>query len=299
MRILELYNDHHVDYATEGYKHCRPGWVNVPCPFCTGNPGYHLGFNIETNHYHCWRCGGKFPDKALSRILNIPVPEAKKLIKEYGGSSRTRRKETKAKINLSPFKYPSGEIKLKKNHKKYLTGRGFDPELLEAVWGVSGTGPVSYLDGINYSHRILAPIFWGGREVSFQTRHMKSTPDFKYMACPMAREEVHHQRILYGKPLEWGKRGVCVEGITDVWRMGAKSFSVFGIDYTPYQVKVIKSFFDEVVILFDPDPQALEQAKKLKWELEYFKISVHIEKIEQDPGSMSQDDADHLMKQLL
>ena len=299
MRILELYADFHVDHATEGEKHCRPGWVNVPCPFCTGNPGYHLGFNMETNHFHCWRCGGKFPDKVISKLLNIPPKEARELIKKYGGSSRRSRKEAKAKINLTPYKYPTGEIKLKSNHKKYLLGRGFDPELLEAVWGVSGTGPVAYLDGINYSHRILAPIFWEGREVSFQTRHMKSTPEFKYMACPMAREIIHHQRILYGKPLEWGRRGVCVEGITDVWRMGVRSFAVFGIDYTPYQVRRIKQYFDDVIILFDPDPQARKQAEKLRDELEYFKVKVHIEDIQQDPGSMSQEDADHLMKQLL
>lgn len=299
MRILELYTDYHVDHATEGEKHCRPGWVNVPCPFCTGNPGYHLGYNMETNHFHCWRCGSKFVDKVISKLLNITLPEARALIKQYGGTSHHSRKEPRAKINLTPFKYPTGVTKLKSNHIRYLVGRGFDPELLEAVWGVSGTGPVSYLNKINYSHRILAPIFWEGREVSFQTRLMRSNKDFKYLACPMSREIIHHQRILYGKPLEWGRRGVCVEGITDVWRLGVRSFAVFGIDYTPYQVREIKRHFDEVVILFDPDPQARKQAEKLRDELEYFKVKVHIEDIPQDPGSMSQDDADHLMKQLL
>jgi hypothetical protein len=299
MRILELYSDFHIDHATEGYKHCRPGWVNVPCPFCTGNEGMHLGYNMEEDYYNCWRCGGKFPDKVIARLLTISIPEARKLIKQYGGTSHRSRKEPKAKINLTPFKYPSGEIKLKSNHKRYLVGRGFDPEHLEAVWGVSGTGPVAYLDGTNYSHRILAPITWGGREVSFQTRHMKSTPEFKYLACPMAREIIHHQRILYGKPLEWGRRGVCVEGITDVWRLGVRSFAVFGIDYTPYQAEEIKRHFDEVIILFDPDPQARKQAEKLRDKLEYYRLKCHIEDIQQDPGSMSQDDANHLMKQLL
>ncbi len=299
MRILELYSDYHIDLATEGEKHTRPGWVNVPCPFCIGNPGYHLGYHLETDHYHCWRCGSKFPDKVISKLLHISLPEACKIIKSYGGSSRRFRKEPKARINLTPFKYPSGEICLKSNHKQYLVGRGFDPELLKAVWGVSGTGPVAYLDKINYSHRILAPIFWGGREVSFQTRHMRTTPDFKYMACPMAREIIHHQRILYGKPLEWGRRGVCVEGITDVWRLGMRSFGVFGIDFTPYQVLEIKKHFDEVIILFDPEPQAVLQAEKLKAELEFRNMKAWIENIETDPGSMSQNDANHLMKQLL
>ena len=42
MDIVQLYQDHNVDFMTEGHPHCRPGWVNTVCPFCTGNPGYHL-----------------------------------------------------------------------------------------------------------------------------------------------------------------------------------------------------------------------------------------------------------------
>lgn len=46
MDIVRLYHDYGVDHRTEGHKHCRPGWVNTECPFCEGNKGFHLGWNI-------------------------------------------------------------------------------------------------------------------------------------------------------------------------------------------------------------------------------------------------------------
>lgn len=298
MRILDLYAEYHIPHVTEGHKHVRDGWVNIECPFCTGNPGYHLGYSLGDNYYHCWRCGGKRADKVISKILNISQTQAKVLIAEYGGIVRRTAKEVKPKIRLKAFQYPSGDLTLKRHHKEYLHKRGFDAEALERKWDLMGTGPTSFLDGINYSHRILAPITWARKVVSFQTRALTSSP-VKYMACPMARELIEHQHILYGNPLRWGKRGVCTEGITDVWRLGDKSFGTFGISYTPFQLKLIADFFEEVVVLFDPDPQAIEQANKLVAELKFRGLKAWREDIKTDPGDMTQKDAKHLMKQLL
>ena len=50
MDVLRLYQDYGVDHLTEGHKHCRDGWVNTPCPFCSGNDGYHLGWNLYDNY---------------------------------------------------------------------------------------------------------------------------------------------------------------------------------------------------------------------------------------------------------
>ena len=299
MRILDLYKDHSIPFITEGSKHARDGWVNVHCPFCPGEQDYHLGFEIETNHFNCWRCGGHHNDQTIAKLLHISSSEAEQIIRKYGGVSRRPKKESKVKINLHPFKYPSGKLELLTHHRKYLSSRNFDPDELAALWGITGTGPMSKLDHIDYSHRVLAPIYWNGQVVSFQTRHLKDIQDFKYLACPMAREVEHHQHILYGNQTLWKDRGVCVEGITDVWRMGGFSFAVFGIDYTPYQVSEIRRAFKEVVVVFDPDPQAVRQADKLVAELRFRGVTAWKERIEQDPGSMSQDDANHLMKQLL
>ena len=59
MNIIQLFEDYKIPYFTEGYKYCRPGWVNIDCPFCIGSPGPHLGYNLSGNYFNCWRCGGK------------------------------------------------------------------------------------------------------------------------------------------------------------------------------------------------------------------------------------------------
>lgn len=299
MKILDLYNDHNIPYRTEGCKHCREGWVNIACPFCVGNPGFHLGYNLDEDYYNCWRCGGKFKDQVLVEILGISQGAARELIQKYGGSSFKTYKEKIARINLHPFKYPTGKIRLARPHKHYLASRMFDCDYLEQVWRVKGTGPFAFLDDSNYSHRILAPIFWDGEEVSFQCRTIREGVEPKYMACPMAREKIHHQHILYGQQSMWGSRGVCVEGITDVWRMGVDSFGVFGIDFTTKQVSQIVKHFKEVAVLFDPEPQARKQADKLVAELKFRGVEAWREDIDQDPGSMSQEEANYLMKQLI
>jgi len=299
MKIFDLYKDYNIQYVTEGSKHCRDGWVNIACPFCSGNPGYHLGYNTDGDYFHCWRCGGKFKDQVLVEILGVTQGEAQRIIKKYGGSSFARVKEKPARINLTPYQYPTGKIRLARPHREYLESREFDPDYLEKEWHVKGTGPLAFLDGANYSRRVLAPIFWEGKEVTFQCRTILEGVEPKYMACPMARENIHHQHILYGDQLHWGERGVCVEGITDVWRMGKKSCGVFGIDYTPHQVKQIAKHFKEVIVLFDPEPQARKQANKLVAELRFRGVSAWREDIQQDPGSLSQEEANYLMKQLI
>ena len=300
MRIVELYSDYHIDHVTEGHKHVRDGWVNVACPFCTGdNPGYHLGYSVDDNYFSCWRCGGHYAPKVISALLSINMHRAKEIIQQYGGISKVNKPEPKIRVGTNKFMVPFGTMPLQRNHKLYLKKRNFDWEYLDEEWGLLGTGPMAKLDDINYSNRILAPIHWENRVVSFQTRDITNRHPIKYLACPQDRERIQHQHILYGNPLKWGKRGVCVEGITDVWRLGPQAFAVFGISYTHLQVLEISRAFDEVVILFDPEKQAQKQAKQLQLDLEGKKVKAWIEVLDSDPGDMSPDDAIHLMLQLL
>jgi hypothetical protein len=299
MSIVDLYNAFGVVYQTEGHKHCRPGWANTECPFCQGNKGYHLGCNINSGYFYCWRCGWKAPGKAIAKLLAVQESKAQQLIREYKVRSGHRKSiSTDRKIQFKPFKIPSNCHSMSQLHRRYLEGRGFDPDKLEAEWGLLGTGPVSFLDGIDYRHRIVAPIIWEGSQVSFQARDATGKSNMRYLACPKAREFILHQRILYGK--DWNKDiGICVEGITDVWRLGPAAFAIFGIEFTPSQVRWMGKLFKRIIILFDDDPQAVRQGKILQAELEFRGVEVRQESIEGDPGGMKQDEANHLVREVL
>ena len=296
MDIIELYQDYSVDFVTEGHKHCRPGWVNTPCPFCTGNPGYHLGFNMNDNYFHCWRCGGKYLLTALSAVLNIPEREVKTIIQQYDYITTPK---VPIKKNQEPFEYPSNLQSLSNAHVLYLQRRGFDPDQIIEQWQLKATGPISKLDTINYKNRIIIPYQWDKQIVSFDSRSISDGSKVKYIACPKERELVHRKDILYGKQSAWTLTGICVEGPTDVWRFGEHSFAVSGIQYTSKQLRLMATIFKRIAVVFDPDPQAILQANKLVADLKFRGVEAWQVPVDQDPGSMRQEQADEIVKKIL
>lgn len=299
MDIIQLYQDYSVEFVTEDHKHGREGWVNTVCPFCTGNPGYHLGYNINSDYYHCWRCGGKSLTYTLSQLLNLPSYKVEDLIKQYGSITTT--KPVKVEIRLKAFKYPSGTEALKNNHVRYLQERNFDPDKLIDLWQLKATGPISKLDKIDYKHRIIIPYLWKGQIVSFDSRSISihESDKTRYKACPKEKELIPHKEILYGNQSFWKDTGICVEGPTDVWRLGPFSFAVSGIEYTPKQVRIISKYFKRVAVIFDPDPQGILQANKLIADLRFRGVDAFRIDLPNDPGSMLQSDADYLVKQII
>jgi len=292
--IEDLYIDYNIETAPEGHKHFREGWINIACPHCTGDPGYHLGFNTDGNYYYCWRCDSQFINKTLTLLLKISYRQANDLIREYGiKGGRVKSNSNKViRITRKAFKLPTGVVKLNKAHKKYLTNkRNFDPVQLVKDWDIQGTLPTSILKTgkktISYAYRILVPIYWKGEMVSFQCRDYTDKQELKYMACPQIREIINHKHILYGNPGGMGGIGICVEGVFDVWRLGYKAFATFGIGYAPKQVDAIAELFTKVFIVFDPEPQAREKAERLQEELEFRGIKAHnYEDLDCDPADL-------------
>ena len=313
MDIIQLYQDYNVTFLTEGHKHCRPGWVQVPCPFCTGNEGWHLGYELETDHYSCYRCGWHSVDEVLVKLLNLSFKEVKVIIKQYGGSAVRSLKEPAVKVKSQRFKLPSHSEELQKIHIQYLIQRGFDPDKLTAEWGLLGTGPISTLSYtslkltkvLNYRFRIIIPFLWNKKMISFDSRDVTRKHLAKYMACPNELEVVDHKSILYGKQSEWGEVGICVEGPSDVWRMGVHSFATSGIKYTPKQVREIAKQFRRVAVMFDgpsetsQELQAAEQANKLVADLKFRGVDAFRVIIKGDPGELPQKEADYLVKQII
>lgn len=299
MDIIKLLTDYHIPYSTE-HKNVRSGWVGIEdCPFCRSQGKFHLGYNTYEDYFSCWSCGGHSHEYVIAKLLGVSYGRAEKILSQYGGKVKSL-VEPRIRMGNRQFKLPSNtHEELNNYHKTYLIRRGFDPIYLQAVWGIMGTGMVSKLDGISYARRILAPVYWDGKLVTFQARDITNRHKAKYMACPPERERMHHKHILYGIQERWGKIGICVEGIFDAWRIGTDSFATFGIKYTWDQVRAMVHHFKAVAVMFDPDPQAQAQAKKLVKDLELWGIPAWNVNIPSDPGSLRQDFADDLVESIL
>jgi DNA primase len=300
MDIIRLYNDFSIEIAPESHKHSRPGWVNTECPYpnCRGNPGFHLGWNEQEEYFFCWRCGWHPPAKTISLLLNVSESNAMDLMKQYGVNRTFVKAKQKDK---KEFKPPSLMEDLTTAHRNYLNRRHFDSHKLEKLYNIKGTGPVSLLDKINYRHRIIIPYYWNGQIVSFDSRDITGRANNKYMACPEDREIIPRKSIIYGLQEYWEDVGICVEGPTDVWRLGKHAFAVSGIQYTYAQVKLISQIFKRVWVVFDPEPQAQRQANKLVAELRFRGVEANniILDAGKDPGSLTQKEADNLVSKLL
>jgi hypothetical protein len=299
MDIIQLYSDYSVDYKTEGHKHCHPGWVNTPCPHCTGNPGYHLGYNLQGNYYYCYRCGWHPIEATIAKLLSMNFVAVKALLKQYGLLISRIYKPPVTITKVVEHRMPSGTEPLNEQHKHYLESRGFDPVLLEQTWDLVGTGPVSLLDGISYKLRIIIPVIWDSQAVSFVSRDITGKSPLRYITCPKDRELIFHKSILYGRQEYWKDTGICVEGPTDAWKLGTQSFATFGIEYKNSQVREMARAFKRVAVCFDDDPQAVVQANKLVSELKFRGVDAFRVDIVGDPGGMKQEDADYLVKQLI
>lgn len=305
MGIEKLLQDYGIPYVTESeHHHGTPDWINIHCPFCTGSKNFHLGINIyQPMVSHCWRCGGHSTASALARILNQPVEKMKQLIQEYAGPTGTiRKKAEEPRVSILPIKFPQPYFEhLNEAGKKYLERRGFDPEKLEKKWRLKQTGPVSFLDKIAYGNRIIIPIHWSGELISFQTRDITGKSDKRYLACPMKREVIHHKRIVYGKEKEWSKHPalIVVEGVVDVWKLGSSAVATFGTSFTMEQVLALSRIHNKFFIVYDNEPQAQQQARKLAVKLKALGKKVFIETVDTDPGDMKIEDARHFVKTLL
>ncbi len=301
MQIEQLLQDYSIPIAPDGHKHRRPGWVNVQCPFhIATHAGYHLGFTLDGKMAYCWSCGIHFVDQSIAKLLQIPLPKAKAMIIEYAGMPSISTKEMTRQIRIKGHKLPSNISPLLPSHKVYLERRNFNPIKLAKEWNLVSTGPTSFLDKVDYSHRILAPIFWEGREVTFQARDVTDRHAKKYLACMKERELIHHKHIVYRHKEEKRREGICVEGITDVWRFGRASFATLGIEYTRQQIRLIASLYDRVGVCFDGnEPTAKRQADELVSELLIRKVDAFRIDIDGDPGGMDQKEADYLVKQII
>ena len=298
MKLKKLFEDFRIPYNTDREQ---AGWLHIKCPFC-GDHGTHLGGNLDNGVFNCFRCGKKDRVEVFIRILRVTKAEALKIISQYGGKARRREKaKEKVQTHSKQVNIPSGVVSgLNRLQKTYVESRGFNPMYLEKTWDLMSTGPVSFLDNIDYRFRILVPIYWEGRMVSFQCRDATGRSKLRYITCPEKHEAKHHKHILYSHHTA-GESVICTEGVFDVWRLGTDAVATFGIEFSKQQVRELARRFNQVLVLFDKGLQAQKQAAKLVSELKFRGVdceNISNKLTASDPADMSQKEADKFMKDL-
>lgn len=258
MSLLDYLDKNNIAYRLPGQdKHVskKEGWIGLICPYCgIGSNRFHLGINTQTSACSCWRCGKLDAVKALSLICRISQSEALSLL----GNKTTVRVDRQE--HFGHLQIPKGVTDLQPPHRRYLEGRGFDPDEIARLWEVQAIGLAA-----NLKWRLFIPIHdKSGRIVSWTTRSIGSV-DSRYLFAKPEQEEIPAKTLLYGMHLA-RHSVIVVEGPIDAWAIGPGAVATMGIAYTPEQARLIAQY-PVRAICFDSEGNALRAAEKMCREL--------------------------------
>ena len=280
--ILEKYN---IEYRTEG-DHCRPGWVQIDCPYCSKDAQrFRLGYNIESKYVNCWMCGSHNLIQTLMLLTGLRPAQCVKLLDGFSEHVKTNIK------TVGKLQYPKGVKPLPHAHRRYLISRNFDPDELVKLWALQGIELAS-----KYSWRIFIPVHYQNNVVSWSTRCISKNPNIiRYIHAPQDKEAEPIKTLLYGE--DYVRHAVIItEGFSDVWNIGPGAVATMGVDTTIIQVmKLVR--FPVRYICFDNEKEAQKRADKLLDQLSLFPgITKRVVLNADDPGSASQKEIKRLRK---
>ena len=281
---------------------CSPSqngsWINLQCPFC-GDKSQHLGYNLVEGFWSCFRCGAHREYETIAALLNQNITESRRTCDKYrieksgpicfGALERA----TGHPRGCTGVKLPYGTGKMTKRHREYLHGRHFDPDKLEAEWGLVGTGPIG-----PFSHRIIIPIEQDEKLVCYTSRDFTERAKAKYKTCPDTEASIPIKSCLYGLDRCESNSVVITEGPTKVWRLQKNTVCTFGATTSTTQIQKL-SRFKKVYILFDEDDAGEKGADILAHALVILGVQTEIINIGiKDCAELSQKDADDLIREL-
>jgi hypothetical protein len=289
VNIEQILRDYGISYDLT----VNPGWANINCPFC-GDRSNHLGFNLQGGYCHCWKCGGHHLDTVLRKLLHLTPQACEELLTNYTAEHLVRHKLNRREAKATELVLPGDE--LNDMERRYLEKRGFDPDFLVKKYGIQGGGITG-----RWKFRIIIPLFLNHRLVSFTARDITGKQPERYKNLSIEESIVDPKTTFYNLDNAHGKRVCLIEGPTDVWRMGDGFICSFGTSVTQAQLKQLSQGFQEIFIMFDPEPVAQKKAQVYAQGLAVLgSVDVWIVDMEYscDPGALTDKQAMKLRREL-
>lgn len=291
MGVVDLLQKYQVEHTFNSKGKVRNGWVGVRCPQCQRWP--YLGIRLNRPYGNCWMCGRLPLYQTLMDLTGAPYQEIRNALGVGQEGSWLAPGPT---ITKKEVKYPPGlRSTLLGPHRQYLEGRGFDPDLLEKVWGLRGIDET----GGRMAWRVFIPVCdEGGREVSWTTRRITDTEP-RYVSARDSESVIPIEHCLYGVQHVRGGL-VLVEGPTDAWRVGPGAVALLGLRTSPTQLRLLAGV-PVRAIAFDNEPQARLRARQLLRDLAPLAGRTACVTLESasDPGGASPEEISLLRKEFI
>jgi DNA primase len=288
--FIHLLKDKDIPYKLE-----VENWANINCPFhYNGVRGYKGGINLIGGYYHCWSCNGAPIEKVFSELLQVSFYEAKKILADYETDTVIRGKLNRKVSKGKNIELPGVQIEKEDKFFRYLQNRNFDCFSLNSNYHILAGGIIG-----DYSFRIIIPIFYQNKLVSFQARSIYSKEKCKeldilrYKNYPIELGLVNIKHILYNLDNCLDDWVVVVEGVFDCWRLGQKNVAAtMGTSMSPEQIHLLATRYKKAFFLFDNERQAQQRAKKYGEQLSALGVEVEIfnPEFEHDPGDYTKNE---------
>lgn len=251
MRFTELLQTLKIPYRAEGHEHCRPGWLQLDCPFCGKIGHYRMGYSLRGGYVNCWSCGSRRLADTIMAITGLAYRAVRVLLTDVDHVRPVARPEVRGTLKLPDMVGPLGYA-----HREYLRGRGFRPRTIERLWRVRGIGIATRL-----AWRLFIPIIYRAETVSWTTRAIAAGESMRYRSAAANEEARNHKELLYG----WDYvRQACiiVEGPLDAWAIGPGAVATCGTAYSRRQLLEMGKAPIRAVC-FDNDRPAQQRARRL------------------------------------
>lgn len=246
--VIQFLDDFNIQYSESG-KNIGGNWIGIEeCPFC-GAENNHCAINSTSKVFSCFVCGEK--GSIAKFIFAHGISNTRGIIKKYssGNIEFTEEKESAKKLI-----YPDKMYKISKKGLDYLKNRGFG-EYHAAKYKLLMTKNNSFVikesNKINFSNRIVIPIFQNGRIVNYIGRtYIDDELRYKNLINELAIIPI--KNCVYNIDTVKYKKCIITEGTFDVMKLGDEAVSLFGVKWTFQQLKLlVDKGVKSSVIVFD------------------------------------------------
>ena len=280
-KLFDFVEFHSIDYIDSG-PNVAKNHINIKCPYCGNDPSYHMGINLNTGGYKCWRSAshrGKDASFLLAKVTHLSATLISKSIGTQvlltdddmdkalnilnGSSTEFNKKEIRTGVEELDFYKSFVPISGGSHHVQpainYLRSRGFeDVEDLANYYNLQ----YSYYGDWNY--RIIFPVYVNEELMTWVGRSISNKTILPYKDLSIEESVLHCKSCLfnYDRLTNGGDTLYITEGVFDALKIdwfavdGVRATCLFTKTMTDDQLESIYSLkdkFKKVVVLLDND----------------------------------------------
>lgn len=305
MRAIDwrrLLTDEGVPFIERG-PNVKGGEINIKCPFCgSADPSQHMGLNLDTGWWACWRNkrrhSGKSPVRLLMALLRIPYWKARELAglsEDYvdpegfnavaarllgrlqGDTAQQLAERPEARFLGFPREFQSLTSRSARcgRHWAYLEGRGFDD-----VAALAEVYDLRFASSGQWANRIIIPYFIDSDLVTWTARAIGEAR-LRYLDLPVEESLVPPKRTLfnYDAIARGGRILIVVEGPVDALKLdfygygvGVRAVALSTNSLNEEQIFMLEEAsdqFEELGVMMDASPAGMVDSMKIKEELSF------------------------------